>query len=413
MNKILSSFSSLYLYLAISLIFCLSPNFSNADPFGTQLGSFNGVINYSNGTTDYVSGASNTYNGTNTGMTWQCPEYCNRYYVAVYQINIRNQSSNNANDYFPTASLRGLTSFANGSTTIPAIGDMLCFTGGLYGHVAIIRAVGSNYVDIIQQNWFNNSSDISKRLTMTVSSGHYTITNLSTSFPCQGWLRKASTTGFGKVSSGVNVSPNPVIATQQFNVNFTLKETAGSPITFETIVCAILDNNNNLVFDLESRSNVTLSANGTYIYNVNSLQFGSGTTPGTYKAVARGRVLNGSWFDFQTTGSGVNPKIFTVTLFSSVIPDIGNIPGKYNLYQNFPNPFNPETKIKFDIPKEGPVTLKVFDITGKELSEVINENLIPGTYNITFDGSELYSGIYFYKIESKDFTETKRMILIK
>lgn len=89
------------------------------------------------------------------------------------------------------------------------------------------------------------------------------------------------------------------------------------------------------------------------------------------------------------------------------------IPSKYSLSQNFPNPFNPSTKINFSVTKSGLVTLKVYDVTGKEVSTLVNENQSPGTYSVDFNGSTLTSGTYFYKLTTGDFTETKRMLLIK
>ncbi|MBK9333014.1 MAG: T9SS type A sorting domain-containing protein [Ignavibacteria bacterium] len=90
-----------------------------------------------------------------------------------------------------------------------------------------------------------------------------------------------------------------------------------------------------------------------------------------------------------------------------------NVPGSFNLYQNFPNPFNPATSIKFDIAKKGNVRLVVFDILGRELSTLINESLNPGTYQVSFDGSGLSSGIYFCRLQSEDYITTMKMNLIK
>jgi hypothetical protein len=100
------------------------------------------------------------------------------------------------------------------------------------------------------------------------------------------------------------------------------------------------------------------------------------------------------------------------------------IPIDYALFQNYPNPFNPITKIKFEIPagqrytigfqnKAIVVQLKVFDITGREITTLVNEQLTPGTYEATFDGSNFSSGIYFYRLKTEDFAETKRMVLLK
>ncbi len=94
------------------------------------------------------------------------------------------------------------------------------------------------------------------------------------------------------------------------------------------------------------------------------------------------------------------------------------IPSSYSLSQNYPNPFNPITKIKLEIPqdvkrKTSDVKLVVYDILGKEFAKLVNEQLQPGTYEVTFDGSTLYSGVYFYKIVADNFVETRKMILLK
>ncbi len=91
----------------------------------------------------------------------------------------------------------------------------------------------------------------------------------------------------------------------------------------------------------------------------------------------------------------------------------GIVPESFSLQQNYPNPFNSTTNIKFQIPKSGKVKLKIFDLTGKEIKLLINENLSSGVYEISYDAGELPSGIYFYKLECDDFTQTKKMIVVK
>jgi hypothetical protein len=88
-------------------------------------------------------------------------------------------------------------------------------------------------------------------------------------------------------------------------------------------------------------------------------------------------------------------------------------PVKYSLDQNFPNPFNPVTTIKFSIANSGVVTLKVFDILGREVATLLNEEKPAGNYEVEFNASELASGIYFYKLQSGNYVETKKMILMK
>ena len=79
----------------------------------------------------------------------------------------------------------------------------------------------------------------------------------------------------------------------------------------------------------------------------------------------------------------------------------------------YPNPFNPSTTIKYSIPKQSNVTLKVFDVLGSEVATLVNKEQPQGNYEVEFDGSELTSGIYFYRLQAGDFVETKKMILIK
>jgi hypothetical protein len=93
------------------------------------------------------------------------------------------------------------------------------------------------------------------------------------------------------------------------------------------------------------------------------------------------------------------------------------VPNIYSLYQNYPNPFNPVTKIKFDVGRiresSSLVTLKIYDVMGREIETLVNEQLQQGTYEASFDGSKLTSGVYFYKLVTSGFTETKKMVLLK
>jgi len=90
-----------------------------------------------------------------------------------------------------------------------------------------------------------------------------------------------------------------------------------------------------------------------------------------------------------------------------------NIPTEYALYQNYPNPFNPLTKIGFQIPNFEFVSLKIYDLLGREVAVLANEEKQPGVYELHFDASNLSSGIYYYKLVSGNFIETKKMVLIK
>ncbi|MDZ4710889.1 MAG: T9SS type A sorting domain-containing protein [bacterium] len=106
------------------------------------------------------------------------------------------------------------------------------------------------------------------------------------------------------------------------------------------------------------------------------------------------------------TDSNLNVKTTQVTNNNFIV-------NGFELFQNYPNPFNPSTNIQYEIPYNGFVKIKIYDITGREILILINEFKQVGKYEINFDGKNLSSGVYFYKFESGNFTATKKMILIK
>jgi len=90
-----------------------------------------------------------------------------------------------------------------------------------------------------------------------------------------------------------------------------------------------------------------------------------------------------------------------------------NNPEKYSLSQNYPNPFNPNTQIDFSIPKNSLVTIKVYDVLGKEVAVLVNKDFTIGSYTVDFNASSLTSGVYFYQLTAGEFTDTKKLVLVK
>ena len=112
-------------------------------------------------------------------------------------------------------------------------------------------------------------------------------------------------------------------------------------------------------------------------------------------------------------GTPVHLRTISLTVITG-ISIIGNeIPTEFKLYQNYPNPFNPTTQIRFDLAKTGLVKLSVYDLTGKLVQTILNTNYSAGKYNTEFDATNLSSGIYFYKLETPNYTGIKKMILLK
>ena len=126
--------------------------------------------------------------------------------------------------------------------------------------------------------------------------------------------------------------------------------------------------------------------------------------------ISTGRYANGTGAFIQMTptfGSENTDGIVGVENIQS------EIPSNYSLEQNYPNPFNPSTVINFSIPESGLVTLKVFNILGQEVAELVNNVKTAGNYEVSFDASSLTSGMYIYRIQSGNFLATKKMMLVK
>jgi hypothetical protein len=101
------------------------------------------------------------------------------------------------------------------------------------------------------------------------------------------------------------------------------------------------------------------------------------------------------------------------SLITTDIKKNEEIPTEYSISQNYPNPFNPMTEIKYQVPVVSNIVIKVYDTYGKEVATLVNGNRQPGTYQVSFDGSKLASGVYFYRLQTKNFTDTKKLVIVK
>lgn len=228
--------------------------------YGSYVGTFNNITAYSNGSNGYYSGVYSC-----CGVQWQCVEYANRYYYqSLGHTNLK--GTGNANTYYSTASNKGLVAFVNGGTVPPAVGDMLPSNGGAYGHIAIVREVGSNYIKVIHQNWANDTSDNVKTLSMTASNGKYTVAGFSSSYPVQGWLRKTSVT---------SVTPSYAYLNQK--TTFTVNGT-----NLPSTLAAWIADCDGLTFTSLTSSKATFTCTPKWT---------TGSKAGTIKAVSGGTVL--------------------------------------------------------------------------------------------------------------------------
>jgi hypothetical protein len=137
----------------------------------------------------------------------------------------------------------------------------------------------------------------------------------------------------------------------------------------------------------------------------------SGYIPTLIEYYNAGSDAGAIWVGFD----GANKKLYfdRYSAVTGISHNGNNIPNSFSLGQNYPNPFNPSTKIDFAIPQAGFVMLKVYDMLGREVESLVNKDMKPGTYTVTLDASRYATGIYFYKLLSGGFVETRKMVLVK
>lgn len=117
---------------------------------------------------------------------------------------------------------------------------------------------------------------------------------------------------------------------------------------------------------------------------------------------------------FNTLGQSPWSTVFRFRVRPTGIINLSSeIPSEYKLYNNYPNPFNPQTRIKFQIPKDGVVRVRIYDVSGKEVGEIVNNSLRAGVYEVRWNAGYLASGVYFYLLEVNGFKDVKRAVLLK
>ena len=137
---------------------------------------------------------------------------------------------------------------------------------------------------------------------------------------------------------------------------------------------------------------------------------GSGTDGHSFYLLQNNLVLGGQ---FPNIGRIAANEIAELS-FTTEVEEVDNyIPSEFSLSQNYPNPFNPTTTIRFLVPQLLHVTLKVFDVLGREVATLVDGELNPGEHSVVFNAKDLPSGVYFYRLITTAFTQTKSMEVIK
>jgi hypothetical protein len=154
------------------------------------------------------------------------------------------------------------------------------------------------------------------------------------------------------------------------------------------------------------QSTCTYDANGNELTGYNTQWSNSSWQPFDYDFIVN---VNGN--DYYFNGYAINLSYILVNT-TGVLADNNIIKG-YSLSQNYPNPFNPSTTISFDLPTKSYVSLKVFDVMGREVATIASEELSAGTYTRQWNASNMSSGIYFYRLQAGNYFESKKLILLK
>ena len=131
-----------------------------------------------------------------------------------------------------------------------------------------------------------------------------------------------------------------------------------------------------------------------------------------------GADLSMTSFDVDTAFTGgnvlVNSFTYEIRTGAAAVHELSReVPDGFALNQNYPNPFNPITTITFKIASEGFTTVKIFDVLGREVATLMSENLSAGSYSVQWDATDVQSGVYFYKLQSGNYSETKKLMLMK
>jgi hypothetical protein len=174
------------------------------------------------------------------------------------------------------------------------------------------------------------------------------------------------------------------------------------------------DGEKDVIVGMQTPGNVIV-LNGATGAAMFTFSFGSTVTFRADKVVALNSIDGNSTTEFM--GGCRDGKLICFSGGQNVPIGIGvistEVPGTFELQQNYPNPFNPTTNIRFAVPHNELVTIKVYDILGKEVATLLNENKQAGTYEVNFNASSLSSGVYFYKMSAGKFSSIKRMVIIK
>jgi hypothetical protein len=217
-------------------------------------------------------------------------------------------------------------------------------------------------------------------------------------------------TAYIQIEVGTFSNPN-----NRFTINFIVTTDPNIPVELSSLTASTSINNIQLEWTTSSELNnrgfeIQKSIDGNNFFSI-GFKEGFGTTT----------EINHYSFNDQVNLNTITDIYYRLNQidydgsyeYSQVLKVTYDVPFEFSLEQNYPNPFNPSTRISYSVPKNAQVNLKIYDIMGAEVRELVNQKQPAGLYEVQFDGSNFSSGMYFYKLTAGDFVSVKKMTLLK
>lgn len=252
------------------------------------------------------------------------------------------------------------------------------------------------------------SGDLSGKTITQVSAGwkyHYVLDSDGTIYSC-------GTNNYGQLGNGTNSNTSTPVAIDQSAIGALPVElssfTAAANGKIVNLYWQTATELNNYGFEIER----SITDEKLQIINWEKVGFvegiGNSNSPKRYTFVDKS-AQNGNYF-YRLKQIDFDGKFE----YSDVVEvEVNNLPIEFTFSQNYPNPFNPTTSIEYSVPSSEYVNLKIYDILGNEVSELVNEQKESGNYKVNFDASKLSSGLYIYKIQAGSFSQVRKMMLLK
>ena len=344
-------------------------------------------------------------------VTFNVPELNNKFKVSAVKLGYYPEYYNEKDNYFDATVLEATnnSNFSDIGFTLKSVGTVnhLTISGRVTNELGEPILKSAVIVQGVKHNSFN--------ITSTDEDGYYSVNGLRDTSYYIYFVAKDYIPEYYDDAKNWESAQKIQLTTDRSDINATLEPV--SFINMPGVVTGTINNSQNQVLAgvtvkaLNADGDVTgyslTDENGNY--RIDGLNSGSFTiSASTIEYGSQSKSL-----DIDLSTSITNSANFTLSPSSTTGTDKIKTPTDFALSQNYPNPFNPSTQIKFTLPSNSAVKLKVYNLIGEVVKELVNSNLSAGTYTIDFRAENLSSGIYFYRLEAGNTVQTKKMTLLK